>query len=128
PIMAEIASLLIESGDADKLIEAQRVETARRHEIARAILDGHSFQAHPCGFHLWLTLPAQWRAVDFASAARVLGVKVISADNFFVGRGHSPHAVRVAVTSTATHESLHRGLQILRDLLSSGNHLLGTEI
>jgi DNA-binding transcriptional MocR family regulator len=128
PIMAEIARALIDSGEADQLIEAQRRETARRHAIAAEILAAHSFSANPCGFHIWLTLPAPWRAIDFASAARVLGVKVVSSDNFVVGRGHAPHAVRVALTSTASEDSLRRGLQILDKLLSSGNPSFGTEI
>ena len=119
PIMTDIVTGMIEEGAAQRILDAQRLDLACRHRIACEMLEGQTFDAHPGGCNLWLGLPPPWRADDFAAAARVHGVLVVAADNFFVGCGGAPQAVRVALSSVPTHELLQRGLSLIRGLLQS---------
>jgi DNA-binding transcriptional MocR family regulator len=57
PLMAELATMWIEDGTADKVLSRKRAEAQRRQQLASRILDSASYSAGPQSFHLWLTLP-----------------------------------------------------------------------
>lgn len=56
PMMAEIAADWIDSGLADELLAAQRVELAARNRLAQRLLGGRGM-GFPHGLHRWLPLP-----------------------------------------------------------------------
>lgn len=117
-LTAEIATLWIENGQADKFAAAQREEDAARQHLARSILPRACVHGHPAGEHLWLMLPEPWRHDDFVAEAKRRGALVTGADTFMVGRGGAPHAVRVSLCMPPTREELARGLRILADVLN----------
>lgn len=117
PLMAEIASRLVRSGDAARLADAQRAESAARQALAAERLAGFEFASHSASFHLWLTLPEPWRREEFTAQARRRGVGVASAEVFAVGRAPVPHAVRVAPVAARDRASLERALATLAALL-----------
>lgn len=110
PLMAEIAMQWIHSGEAERLIALQRAAIAQRRALALEVLDGITLHSAVDFPHLWLPLPAPWRAGTYAAALRQAGVLVRGPDHFAAGRAPTPHAVRISLNKPATSELLHEGL------------------
>jgi len=117
PIMAEIASRWIRDGAAERILEARRGESARRQAMAAELLEEFEFAAHPNGFHLWLRLPAPWRAEEFVLEARQRGVLLSPTSSFAVERSAAPDAVRICLGALRDHEVLSRALSALAEML-----------
>jgi len=113
PLLAELFARWLADGTADRLARAQRDEAAVRQRIAREILGSRTYQAQPTSYHLWLPLPAPWRASEFAAAVRERGVAIDASPTFAVDRLQTPHAVRVSLSAALNHERLRRALAIL---------------
>jgi DNA-binding transcriptional MocR family regulator len=118
PLLAELVTAWIESGEADAIASWKRTETAARHVIAQEIL-GRWLPSSPVSFHLWLPLPEPWRTETFVAQARSRGVVVNSAEEFLVGREPGPHAVRICLGATISRARLEEGLGRLAELLNS---------
>ena len=73
PLMAELATMWIRNGTADRVLAAKRREAAERNALARQLLDGFPLETRTTGFFCWLKLPDPWAAVAFAEAARQRG-------------------------------------------------------
>jgi DNA-binding transcriptional MocR family regulator len=119
PLMAEIVTHWIESGEAEAMADWKRAETAARFELARDVLGPWLPDSGPISFHLWVALPEPWRAESFVAQARARGVAVNSPDEFLVGRETAPHAVRVCLGAGLSRARLEEGLRRLADLLRS---------
>jgi DNA-binding transcriptional MocR family regulator len=119
PILAELVTEWIESGEADVMLEWKRSEIAARHVLALKIL-GRWLPEGPVSFHLWLPLPEPWRAETFVAQARSRGVMLTPSQEFMIGRDSAPHAVRVCLGATLSRERLEEGLQRLAVLLAQG--------
>ncbi|MCP4286013.1 MAG: hypothetical protein GY792_16415 [Gammaproteobacteria bacterium] len=115
--MSEIASLWIEDGTADRLNAFQRSEAQARQALARKYLNDHGMVSDPSGFHLWLPLPAHWKADAFRVAADRQAVKLLTADPFTVSPTDSPQAVRLCLSHELTRERVVKGLEIVARLL-----------
>ena len=61
PLMPEIATIWLESGEAENLIDLQRRAIAERLVIARRSLSGVDIRWADDYPHLWLPLPEPWR-------------------------------------------------------------------
>jgi DNA-binding transcriptional MocR family regulator len=119
PILAELVTEWIESGEADEMVEWKRSETAARHDLALAVL-GRWLPRGPVSFHLWLPLPEPWRTEAFVAQARSRGVMVTPSQEFMIGRDSAPHAVRVCLGATLSRDRLEEGLRRLAVLLAQG--------
>lgn len=115
-LMTELARRWMEGGAVPRFEAIVREETATRQAIARNHLAGLDYDAHPNGFHIWLTLPEPWRPTDFARAAERQGVVVTPAESFAIGRDTVPFAVRLSLTGPLTHEDLASGLDLIAGL------------
>ncbi len=80
-------------------------------------------QSNPACFYLWLKLPRQWSADEFAAAARADGVSVVPADNFLASREAPVHAVRVSLNPSFNPDVLLKGLDVLNRLLMNSPRL-----
>ena len=96
PLMPEIATIWLETGEAEHLIDLQRTAIAERLTEARRLLDGIEMRWAADYPHLWLPLPESWRAGPYAASLRQAGVLVRTMDHFAVGRTLTRHAVRAA--------------------------------
>jgi DNA-binding transcriptional MocR family regulator len=67
--------------------------------------------------HLWLHLPEPWRSEHFISQARLQGVGLTPSNAFAVGRGPTPHAVRICLGASHSQNELEKGLRILTEIL-----------
>ena len=117
PLMAEIATLWIRQGTAQRLLAARRGEAVARQKRAREALAGWHFEAHPEGYHVWLQLPEPWTSVTFSAQARRHGVAVTPSEAFVIGREPAPHAVRLCLGAARSRASLDRGLGLVASLL-----------
>jgi DNA-binding transcriptional MocR family regulator len=111
PLMPEIATRWLDSGDAEHLIDLQRQRITERLAIARRVLSGISMRWAEDFPHVWLPLPAPWRAGPFAARLRRAGVLVRTMEHFAVGRSPVPDAVRISLNAPASIEQLRQGLQ-----------------
>ncbi|MFG1465156.1 PLP-dependent aminotransferase family protein [Xanthobacter sp. DSM 24535] len=128
PLMGELASVLLASGAADDVVRRMNQETARREAIAREVLARRNIRSHPASVHMWMSLPAPWRALDFEVAARRNGVAVVASDHFAAEEGKSAPAVRVSLNVGADDQVLKKGLAILDHLMDSRPYAAATII
>src|SRR5258708_33404641 len=61
PLMAEVASRLVRSGEAARLAELQPAGAIARQDVAMRMLSGFEVATPPGSFLLWLALPAPGR-------------------------------------------------------------------
>jgi DNA-binding transcriptional MocR family regulator len=118
PLMPELFKLWLRNGTAERLAQRQCVEARARQDLARQILAGHSYDAQPTTYHIWLPLPAPWRTSQFVAAARERGVMVDPSSAFAVDQAQAPHAVRVSLSAAASRARLSSGLRVLAELLA----------
>ncbi|MGI9277031.1 MAG: PLP-dependent aminotransferase family protein [Endozoicomonas sp.] len=117
PLMSEVTSEWIDSGEAWQLIAWQREEIQQRQQMLHDILKDHRVQSQPYSFHAWLQLPEPWRAETFVRQLEGQGVKVLQPELFAVGSTSVPQAVRLCISSPATREQLRKALETIRELL-----------
>jgi DNA-binding transcriptional MocR family regulator len=117
PLTAAVASSWIRDGTADALLAERRREARARQDLAREALEGADFDSQPEAYYLWLRLPDPWRRDTFAAVLRARGVDLTPADAFAVGRGPTPHAVRICLGAARSREVLRRGLGLVADVL-----------
>lgn len=119
PISAEIASDWIRSGTAARLAGQHRSELVRRHAMFRQIMTGYDYVELPSSLHVWMPLPASWRADAYARQARERGVNVVPSEVFVVGHTNAPQAVRISLGGgAATRADLKGALETLAVLTS----------
>jgi len=113
-----VAREWILDGTADRLAADQRAESAARQDVAERILGPLAAGEPRTASFLWMHLPEPWRRDEFAAAAARRGVRITPADAFMVGRGATPHAVRISLCAPPTRDELERGLSVLADILA----------
>lgn len=116
PLLGDLAARWIRGGAADRMVAWKRYESRARQELLRTTLRVE-VDSYPGSSHVWLPLPAPWRAQDFAASARRRGVVVTPAETFVVGRNTAPHAIRICLATPGTRDEVARGLAILGELL-----------
>lgn len=117
PLMSALATRWIADGTLDAITNAIRAENTERQKIAASVLAGAVFRADPSGHHLWLGLPAHWRAMEFAEHATRAGVSIVPSSAFSVA-GAPPEAVRVSLGVAPDRGSLEDALTRLASILA----------
>ena len=117
-LMGELATLLIEEGLAHDLLLGHQQEAKERLALARDILGDIPIPAC-ASYHIWMPLPSPWRASEFASYVRRRGVAISPSDYFAVGRGQTPHAVRISLGSVRERGELAAALSIVAESLNA---------
>ncbi len=121
PLTAEIASRWITDGTAARLNDFQRRQAMERQLMAKQIIPGQLIQAHPNGFHLWLSLPPDLQPDRFRIEAEKQGVKLVPGSAFAVDSRRSIHAVRLCLSHEGEISRVREGLKILAAILESRN-------
>ncbi|QXO15461.1 MULTISPECIES: aminotransferase-like domain-containing protein [Vibrio] len=116
PINYVAAAHLINHGEAFRLAEQQRDTALERQAMLRDIFPqvGERFN----GYHVWLPLPAHWRADRLVMAAKDRQVIVSSGSYFDVSGDDSSH-IRLSLMSVSREDKLQEGLLILKQLIDS---------
>ena len=118
PITAEVVSEWMADGLADRVVKWKRQEIAARQNIARRILAACALEGDERSPHIFLRLPEPWRAEEFAAQASLRGLAINTAQEFVVGRGPAPHAIRICLGMPSTRETLEAGLDVLAEMLA----------
>jgi len=115
------ATAWMEDGSVEELVRRKRQDARRRNALARGLLGGAglSLRGDPRAYHLWLELPAPWRAETFVAAAARRRIAVSPAAEFAAGPGHAPDAVRLALAAPAE-AALRPALETLLELALNG--------
>ncbi len=119
PLMPEIATRWLASGEAERLISLQRQHIAERLALAHTCLAGWDYAWSAHHPHLWFPLPEPWHPSPFAAALRQAGVLVRTAEPFAAGRSRAPHAVRISLNTATSPAQLQQGLRTLVQVLGS---------
>lgn len=117
PLMSALASRWIASGALDEIARSIRAENMARQKIAATVLANLDFAADPHGHHLWLTLPAHWRAADLAEHADRAGISIVPALAFATA-AHPVEAVRISLGVAPDRGVLEEGLSLLSGLIA----------
>jgi DNA-binding transcriptional MocR family regulator len=112
PLMVALVTHWLETGVADRIINAIRNEAVGRQQLAQRALKGFQFLARPAAHHLWLRLPQGWSRPDVTAHLLRNGLAVIASDAFAVG-GNPPHAARLSLGAARNRAELTKALQIL---------------
>ena len=105
-------------GTAAELSRLKRIDAQQRQKIAAACLSGFDIRANSKSYHLWLTLPPQWRSQAFAAAAARRDIALTPSSTFAASPGHAPNAIRLALAAPAM-DQLEKGLQTLAGMLNA---------
>lgn len=124
PLAAQLATLLITSGKALELSNAQREEAKARQMLARELLGHFEYRSLPTSFHIWLKLPPFWASGDqFAALARSHQLLIAGGDGFSMNRdGEGRQYVRI-VLMASTRKQMRFVLTKLNGLLSTPDTL-----
>ena len=112
------AQRMMADGTAAELVRLKRIDAQRRQQMAAERLAGFEIQANPNSYHLWLTLPPQWRSQTFVTAAARRDIALTPSSTFAVSPGHAPNAVRLALAAPRI-DQLDAALRTLAGILSS---------
>lgn len=117
PLMSALANRWIVTGALDEIARSIRAENIARQQLASAILGKLDYAADPHGHHLWLRLPAPWRASDFAEHAGRAGISIVPAPAFATV-AHPAEAVRISLGVAPCRDVLEEGLILLSGLIA----------
>jgi len=119
-INVEIAQRWLDKKEAKDWLNIQKKDLYKRQALAAEILNGYDIVMTRGSFHVWLSLPEPWRAMEFQTLLAEKGVRVLSAESFAVGRFPAPQAIRICISGPVTIGQLEKGLQIIRQQLEDG--------
>ena len=109
---------LFTSGDAAHIRARVSADYARRLQIVVNRLGSYDLSWQVGLPFVWLRLPTGWRASTFARRAEEAGVLLRQADQYAMGQGRAPNAVRLAVTGDVPQLALEQGVDALVRLFS----------
>lgn len=110
---AEVGAHWVRDGTVAAIVTEKRADARRRHELARAALDGFDIIGDRRSYHCWWRLPARWRAETFVAAAARHGIAVTPGAAYAVQPNSTPNAVRLALSAPPL-DVLAAALQTLR--------------
>jgi DNA-binding transcriptional MocR family regulator len=105
-ISMEVATEMIRSGAAERILRENRAELARRNADLQHILGHLNIQDAPYSPHRWLQLPDPWTKEEFVKWGQQNGVLVLGSEAFAVGRENGDHAIRLSVAAPPRRELL----------------------
>lgn len=119
PLMGEIATRWIISGEAQAILQWHREEMRARNAIAVEILGDFELRHNPESLHLWLDLPSGHNAADTIRAMHERDVVLVGPDSFTAGTTATPNGLRLCLGSPKTRAEMTIALEHLRDVLTS---------
>ena len=126
PLEAALATRLIGERVIGALIAQVRSEAQLRQALAQRVLAGNKATIPNEGLFLWLQLPIQWDASEFAGRLRQEGVLVVPGKAFTIDGELVVNAVRIATGAVKTVAELEIALQRVQSLLNQNSSLLSS--
>jgi len=121
-LLAELASQLVLTGEADAIRAEVRRELEGREAIARSRLAGLDFSSHRVAPFLWMKLPEPWSSTTYKNAAMTEGVLIDDEDEYKPIRTDKVyHRVRISFSNPPSRQDVESGFATLRRLIDNGN-------
>ena len=108
---------VIEDGTLERVMEAKRVEGARRNKAARAVLGESAMPGAACAWHLWLRLPEGLSAVEAQRICLERSVMVSGAKGFTAPGVEVPRALRIGMGGEVERRRVEEGLGIVAGVI-----------
>jgi DNA-binding transcriptional MocR family regulator len=111
---AEIATLWIENGTAQGLLDLQRREVQTRQALVSDILGTHVAGSHPLSLCAWLKVPSRWTEEGLVRMLAQKNIAVTPSDPFKAapqGEG----GIRICIGGRLSHTTLGRSLQTIAE-------------
>ena len=118
PVSAAVMARLTGNGDADRIIDATRVETAQRQALVRQVFGNMPHATRADALHVWIPLPPDRPRDAVAARCRAAGVSIGTSDQYVMS-GDAPEAVRIGIGNTDDHAALGRALHVVRDAITA---------
>ena len=118
PLMSAVVSTWIREGTAERLLAAVRKEARARRAIAVEVLPQARGAAE--GVHVWLDLPADWRADRVHRLAQEKGLALAAADAFAAGPDY-PNGLRISLGGPGKQAVLRAALDGVAALVSGAS-------
>nr|WP_321461055.1 PLP-dependent aminotransferase family protein [uncultured Cohaesibacter sp.] len=119
PLMASVATDLVENGQYEAIVSLKRREIGKRQSIVGHMLDGLDHVTTPQSMHVMLKLPSGLRTGEFLADLRQRNV-IASPISQFVASDDShrtPEGIRLCIGSPGNRKILEDALQRLLDTL-----------
>jgi len=113
PISAAVATQLIESGGADRVIDAVKAEMNERHRLIAPMVAGLDSVTADGALHVWIRLPGPLVAKDLAGLIRERGVNVATGDPYAPPGESAPSALRVGIGHARSQDELAKAMRII---------------
>lgn len=122
PLATAVAMRWLADGTAERLLDWQRDEMARRRTAAKHLLFPHPAVAdvRTAGLHAWVELHQPWSPSEVATLASGLGISISSTRNFMATDQAVPRGVRLCLGNAADVGTLTTTLRTLADGLERG--------
>lgn len=117
PLLATVASGLIEEGIAEEIISERKRRIATRNLIVNEALRGYPIAGETTCPLRYIHLPEHFTGKSFEICARQAGVQVYGAERFAIGNRPAPRTIRISVTTPARLEDLSEGMRRIKKLL-----------
>lgn len=117
PLLAALATTLVEEGTAWEVIEMRQRQLAERNRMVDELLAPWVMVARPTSPLRYVRLPGHFTGRGFEICAEQAGVLVCGSERFAVGSVMPDPAVRLAITTPPTDDALREGLERLAHLL-----------
>jgi len=118
-LITQLATKLIQSGEADRMIEHIKLYRSKRVQLAVNQLGRWQINWHEAADFICLELPAGWRASNFAIAAERAGIEIAPADMFLPNNGVAPNAIRLTMGGKHSDRVFTGALQKLDSILNT---------
>jgi DNA-binding transcriptional MocR family regulator len=116
PVEVAIATRIILSGEADRILDEIKAEMKSRHGLLRSLLKQAEFNAYPGGLHAFLKLPTKWSRAEFINTLAHNGVLAAPSDSFAIIPSRAPNAIRLSIGAPLTSDELEAALRTVASL------------
>lgn len=124
PLIADLFTELMNSPEAQRVIDAARREARSRQKLAEEILPEPNAVCHPASYYVWMPLPSEWTSSSFADTAFRRGIRVWPADLFAPIPSTVPPAVRYLIGPVPNKAQMSKELEVLAGLIRRGPELV----
>jgi DNA-binding transcriptional MocR family regulator len=118
PVVAEMASRWVESGEAEALVAVQRAEMAARQAIVAEVLGEAVVHAHPHALSAWIAVPDHWTEEALVRTLFGRGVAVSPSDPFVADPARREGGIRICLGGQMPEGRLRAALETVRQTLA----------
>lgn len=111
---AEIATLWVEDGTAQKLVELQRREAQARQAMVSKILGAYVAGSHPLSLCAWLRVPPRWTEEGLVRMLAQKHIAVTPSDPF-MAEADGTGGIRICLGGRLSHTTLGRSLRTIAE-------------